>query len=51
VADRHEPQRFFAWRTDDALLAFARTSFEVEDFHTVAVGEYTFQSLTLRRPW
>lgn len=49
--DRHEPRRFFAWRTDDALLAFAQRSFEVEDFHTVAVGEFRFQSLTLRRPW
>ncbi|GAA1401571.1 class I SAM-dependent methyltransferase [Catellatospora coxensis] len=51
ATDRHEPQRFFAWRTDDALLAFVQACFEVEDFHTVAVGEFTFQSLTLRRPW
>ncbi|WP_144127337.1 class I SAM-dependent methyltransferase [Catellatospora sichuanensis] len=48
--DQHEPRRFFAWRTDEALLASARRSFEVEDFHVVAVGEFKFQSLTLRRP-
>ncbi|GAB4054203.1 class I SAM-dependent methyltransferase [Catellatospora paridis] len=47
--DRHEPRRFFAWRTDEALLAYARGSFEVEDFHVVGVGEFQFQSLTLRR--
>ncbi|WP_170213390.1 hypothetical protein [Catellatospora citrea] len=27
---------------DEALLAYARSSFEVEDFHVVGVGEFQF---------
>ncbi|WP_155370104.1 class I SAM-dependent methyltransferase [Catellatospora vulcania] len=46
--DQHEPKRFFAWRTDEVLLAYARRFFEVEDFHVVPVGEFRFQSLTMR---
>ncbi|BCJ75670.1 hypothetical protein CS0771_52140 [Catellatospora sp. IY07-71] len=48
--DAHEPPRFFAWRTDDELLAHVRPLFDVVDFHVVAPGGRTFQSLTLRRP-
>lgn len=48
--DAHDPPRFFAWRTDAELLAHVRPLFEVVDFHVVAPGGLTFQSLTLRRP-
>ena len=50
--DRHVPPRFFSWRTDEQLLAFAADArFEVVDFHPVDTGRgYRFQSLTLRRP-
>ena len=45
------PARFFSWRTDDRLQAFATESgFTIVDFHTVDVGSgHRFQSLTLRR--
>ena len=33
--DQYQPPRFFSWRTDEQILAFARASFEVEDFHGV----------------
>jgi SAM-dependent methyltransferase len=50
--DKHVPPRFFSWRTDQQLLAFAADArFEVVDFHPVDSGRgYRFQSLTLRRP-
>lgn len=49
--DRHDPPRFFSWRTDEQLLAFARERFDVVDFHVVNDGDsFRFQSLTLRRP-
>ena len=56
--DWHVPPRFFSWRTDDQIQAFAREQFEIVDFHPVtgdgfrtAEGEdFHFQSLTLRRP-
>ncbi|MFI7545416.1 class I SAM-dependent methyltransferase [Actinoplanes sp. NPDC049599] len=50
--DQHEPPRFFSWRTDEHLLAFAAAAlFDVVDFHGVDTGHgHRFQSLTLRRP-
>jgi SAM-dependent methyltransferase len=49
--DDHVPARFFAWRTDDQIMQFARESFEIVDFHIAqADTQYRFQSLTLRRP-
>lgn len=50
--DEHVPPRFFSWRTDEQLLAFASDArFDVVDFHLVDTGaDYWFQSLTLRRP-
>jgi len=50
--DRHVPPRFFSWRTDEQLLAFAADArFDLVDFHAVdTVRGYRFQSLTLRRP-
>ena len=50
--DRHVPPRFFSWRTDERLLAFAADArFDVVDFHPVDTHRgYRFQSLTLRRP-
>jgi SAM-dependent methyltransferase len=47
--DRHDPPRFFSWRTDEQIQEFARADFEIVDFHVVP-GEFSFQSLTLRRP-
>lgn len=50
--DWHAPPRFFSFRTDEQLLAFATAAqFDLVDFHTTDVhnGE-SFQSLTLRRP-
>lgn len=50
--DQHQPPRFFSWRTDERLLAFATDArFDVVDFHPVDTGSgHRFQSLTLRRP-
>lgn len=48
--DHHVPPRFFSWRTDEQIQAFAREHFAVVDFHVVPNGDYPFQSLTLRRP-
>ncbi|SBT49801.1 class I SAM-dependent methyltransferase [Micromonospora auratinigra] len=50
--DRHEPPRFFSFRSDERLLGFVTAaSFEVVDFHPVDVSHgHRFQSLTLRRP-
>ncbi|NES31238.1 methyltransferase domain-containing protein [Micromonospora terminaliae] len=48
--DDHVPPRFFSWRTDEQLLGFATTWFDVVDFHSVDTGRgHRFQSLTLRR--
>ena len=50
--DEHVPPRFFSWRSDDQLLAFATAAlFEVVDFHPIEHGpDHRYQSLTLRRP-
>ncbi len=50
--DAHVPPRFFSWRTDEQLLAFAAgAGFGAADFHAVATGRgQHFQSLTLHRP-
>jgi SAM-dependent methyltransferase len=46
--DRHDPPRFFSWRTDEQLQDFVRPVFEIVDFHRIKVhGDYWFQSLTL----
>lgn len=49
--DEHVPPRFFSWRTDDQLLAFAGFGFDVVDFHRVEEerDDEWFQSLTLLR--
>ena len=50
ATDSHDPPRFFSFRTDQDLLAYAERVFEVVDFHVVdASGEWRFQSLTLLR--
>jgi SAM-dependent methyltransferase len=47
--DDHEPKRFFAFRTDEHLQAYASRNFSIVDFHTVtSEGGERFQSLTLR---
>jgi SAM-dependent methyltransferase len=48
--DRHVPARFFSFRTDEQLLAYAGKHFEILDFHVYDDGEVRFQSLTLVRP-
>jgi SAM-dependent methyltransferase len=49
--DDHVPARFFSWRTDDQIVEFASTSFDIVDFHITQSGtQHRFQSLTLRRP-
>ncbi|WP_203730734.1 class I SAM-dependent methyltransferase [Paractinoplanes durhamensis] len=49
--DQHDPPRFFSWRSDEQLCAFARPLFEIADFHPVITDKgFRFQSLTLRRP-
>ncbi|ASW56663.1 bifunctional 2-polyprenyl-6-hydroxyphenol methylase/3-demethylubiquinol 3-O-methyltransferase UbiG [Plantactinospora sp. KBS50] len=48
--DRHDPPRFFSWRTDAQIQRFAAGSFEIVDFHPVTGPDLHFQSLTLRRP-
>jgi SAM-dependent methyltransferase len=48
--DDHVPARFFSWRSDEQLVAVARESFDVADFHVAEAGtSYRFQSLTLYR--
>lgn len=47
--DRHEPARFFSWRTDAQIRVLASQHFTLFDFHTIAAGQLHFQSLTLRR--
>jgi SAM-dependent methyltransferase len=48
--DRHEPARFFSWRTDEQIQGFATRYFSLVDFHIIEPGELHFQSLTMRRP-
>jgi SAM-dependent methyltransferase len=47
--DEHVPKRFFSFRTDEQIVAFAAERFDVLDFHVVGQGTQRFQSLTLRR--
>jgi SAM-dependent methyltransferase len=46
--DQHVPKRFFSWRTDEQIQAFAGAVFEIVDFHVVNLGDFRWQSLTLR---
>ncbi|WP_344083992.1 class I SAM-dependent methyltransferase [Luedemannella helvata] len=50
--DKHEPHRFFAWRSEEQMVEAARGYFEVVDSHRVPMAdhEHHFHSLTLRRP-
>jgi SAM-dependent methyltransferase len=48
--DRHEPARFFSWRTDEQIRGFVTRYFSLVDFHVIEPGELHFQSLTMRRP-
>ncbi len=48
--DRHEPPRFFSWRTDEQIQDFVTRYFSLVDFHVIEPGQLHFQSLTLRRP-
>lgn len=49
--DFYEPKRFFSMFEDEALVQVAKKHFQVEDFHTVFMGEGAphFQSLLLRK--
>lgn len=51
--DTYEPQRFFAFYTDDDLQRVVAAVFDIVAFHVVAVNGHDdglhFQSLTLRR--
>ena len=47
--DNHQPPRFFSWRTDEQIVAFAGASFAIEDFHSVEVDDgHRCQILILR---
>jgi SAM-dependent methyltransferase len=48
--DDHEPRRFFSLRTDEHILGYVRSTFDVLDFHTLSPGGLHFQSLTLAGP-
>jgi SAM-dependent methyltransferase len=48
--DHHNPKRFFSFRTDEQIAAYAQEVFEIVDFHTVDDGDLHFQALTLARP-
>ena len=48
--ESYDPPRFFSFRTDEYLLRMAADTFTLVDFHTIDLGDYPFQSLTLRRP-
>lgn len=45
-----DDERFFSFRTDRDLLAYATEQFDVLDFHVVHDHDIHFQSLTLVRP-
>lgn len=45
--DWHDPPRFFSFRADEQVQAFARAEFEILDFHVVTGERFHFQSLTL----
>ncbi|HYZ91823.1 MAG TPA: class I SAM-dependent methyltransferase [Actinomycetota bacterium] len=47
--DKHDPPRFFVFRTDEELTSLARGSFDIIDFHTIVAGDegWRFQSMTL----
>jgi SAM-dependent methyltransferase len=53
--DTHDPQRFFAFRTDDVMLGAVGERFDVIAFHTFEIPAQTrvrtfrFQSITARR--
>ncbi|WP_020547375.1 class I SAM-dependent methyltransferase [Nonomuraea coxensis] len=44
--DHHEPPRFFSFRSDEEIQAFASRLFEIVDFHVVGSDELRFQSLS-----
>jgi SAM-dependent methyltransferase len=48
--DRHEPKRFFSFRTDEQIVRSAAAAFEIIDFHVVNDDELHFQALTLAKP-
>ena len=48
--DDQVPKRFFSFRTDEQIFAYAREEFEIVDFHTIDDGKLLFQALTLARP-
>jgi SAM-dependent methyltransferase len=37
--DTHRPPRFFSWRTDEQIVAFARASFHLQDFHVAGAAD------------
>lgn len=48
--DQHTPARFFSFRSDQELLAYAKEQFDILDFHVYDGSENVrFQSLTLVR--
>jgi SAM-dependent methyltransferase len=53
--DSHDPKRFFAFRSDDTMLAAVAERFDVLDFHTfdspaqVRAKTFRFQSITASR--
>ncbi len=49
--DKHVPPRFFSWRTDERLLAFAVDARFDVDFHSVDTNRgYRFQPLSVAPP-
>jgi SAM-dependent methyltransferase len=48
--DHQVPKRFFSFRTDEQIFAYAREAFEIVDFHTIDDGKLHFQALTLAKP-
>jgi SAM-dependent methyltransferase len=50
--DFYEPKRFFSMFEDEAIVKVMQSRFQMEDFHTVSMGEGAphFQSLLLRKP-
>lgn len=48
ATDRHDPPRFFVWRTREQLLAAVEPHFDVVEVHEVDADGQPFHSLTLR---
>ena len=48
--DKHDPPRFFSFRSDEQMRSYVSAHFEIVNFHVVENESIHFQSFTLRKP-